>query len=283
MKNSTDGFTLLELAVVAGIAAVLMMLLATAAANSRPNVRVVQCLAHMRQLTAAWTMYAQDNSDRVPNNFTIGYTESEIIGRTYQTWACDVMEWGADGGIDGKSVTNALWLQLSLLGPYINGDTTIYRCPSDNYLSPVQIAAGWKNRLRSVSMNVYFGPDRSDGGYWQAGRSDWGAPSYRQWLKIGEVPRPSQFFVLLDEHPDSINDGMLIMGDPASATSWSDYPASYHNGGCSISFVDGRAEVHKWLSNTTRIPVRYQYMPVAFDQLGLVDFTWLTTRASVPY
>ena len=71
MKNSTDGFTLLELVVVAGIAAVLVMLLATAAANSRPNVRVVQCLARMKQLTAAWTMYAHDYSDRVPNNFAI--------------------------------------------------------------------------------------------------------------------------------------------------------------------------------------------------------------------
>jgi prepilin-type processing-associated H-X9-DG protein len=283
MKNSNDGFTLLELAVVAGVVALLVMLLATAAANSRPNVRVVQCLARMKQLTAAWTMYAHDYSDRVPNNFTIPDTEDEIVIKTYRTWACDVMTWGAGGTIDAISVTNASMLLLSLLGPYINGDTTIYRCPSDNYLSPQQIAAGWKNRVRSVSMNAFFGPDLPGNGNWQSGRNDWGAPSYRQWLKIGEVPRPSQFFVLLDEHPDSINDGMFFMRDPASATSWADYPASYHNGGSTLSFADGRAEVHKWLSNTTKVPVTYNFIRASFDQLGLVDYTWLMTRASVPY
>jgi len=280
MKKSTRAFTLLELVVVAGIATVLAMLLATATANSRPNVRVVQCLAHMKQLTASWTMYAHDYSDRVPNNFVITDTEYEIERRSYRTWACDVMSWDAE---DSYGVTNTLLLQLSLLGPYINGDTTIFRCPSDNYLSSQQVAAGWKNRVRSVSMNVYFGPDRADGGNWPSGRSDWGASSNRQWLKIGEVPRPSQFFVLLDEDRDSIEDGSFFMLDPASVTSWIEYPASYQNGGCSISFVDGRAEVHKWLSNTTRVPARNQYPPVAFDQLGLVDYTWLTTRATVPY
>src|SRR6267154_1596555 len=159
MKNSKRAFTLLELIVIAGIVGFLLVVLATATANSRPSIRVVQCLANLKRLQAAWTMYAHDNSDRVPINLAIPEIEDEIARRSYRTWACDVMDWGAANSIDDRSVTNALLLKLSLLGPYINGDTTIYRCPSDNYLSPQQIAAGWKNRVRSVSMNAFFGPD----------------------------------------------------------------------------------------------------------------------------
>jgi len=282
MKNSKRAFTLLELIVIAGIVGFLLVVLATATANSRPSIRVVQCLANLKRLQAAWTMYAHDNSDRVPINLAIPETEDEISSRRYRTWACDVMDWGAGNSIDDRSVTNALLLKLSLLGPYINGDTTIYRCPSDNYLSPQQIAAGWKNRVRSVSMNAFFGPDRASNGSWQSGRSDWGGPSYRQWLKIGEVPTPSQFFVMLDEQADSINDG-LFLNSPTSATSWGDIPASYHNGGCTISFVDGRAEVHKWLSNTSKIPVQYGYSSLPFDRLGRIDYGWLMSRATVLY
>ena len=176
MKTSARGFTLLEMAVVMATAAVLMMLLATAASNSRPNVRVVQCLAHHRQLYAGWIMYSQDYSDRVPNNFGIPDTQSEIAARTFRTWACDVMEWTAAWG-----VTNTLLLQSSLLGPYINRDATLYRCPSDNYLSPGQRAAGWTARARSVSMNGFFGPDNPSGSC-QSGRSDWAGFHHRKCL-----------------------------------------------------------------------------------------------------
>jgi len=278
MKNLNRGFTLLELVVTAGIAGFLLMLLATASANSRPNTRVVQCRANLKRLNTAWIMYSHDYSDRIPNNLSIPDTQTEIANQKYRTWACDVMQWGTtDSG-----VTNASLLQLGLLGPYINNDTTIYRCPSDNYLSPAQVTAGWKMRARSVSMNAFFGPDQIPTGSWQSGKSDWGGSSYRQWIKIGEIPKPSQFFVLLEEHPDSINDG-LFLNNPGSTNFWGDIPASHHNGGCTISFVDGRAEVHKWLSNTTKFSVQYTYNSLTLDQLGRIDYGWLITRATILY
>jgi len=131
-------------------------------------------------------------------------------------------------------------------------------------------------------MNGFFGPDLPGNGSWQSGRSDWGGSAYRQWLKLGEVPRPAAFFVLLDEHPDSINDG-LFLNPPVSATYWGDIPAALHNGGCTISFADGRAEVHKWLSNTSKLPVQFNYPSLALDQLGRIDYSWLMSRATVLY
>src|SRR5215813_6033913 len=114
MKRSTDGFTLLELVVVIGMAGALMLLLGSAAANTQPNVRAIQCLAHLRQLTAGWTMYAREYTDRVPNNFPVEETYAEINGRRFGTWACDVMSWTIE-----RSITNVSYLQSGLLGPYL--------------------------------------------------------------------------------------------------------------------------------------------------------------------
>jgi len=41
------------------------------------------------------------------------------------------------------------------------------------------------------------------------------APTHRQWLKLSEVPNPANKWVLIDEHPDSINDGYFY-NPPAS-------------------------------------------------------------------
>ncbi len=35
-------------------------------------------------------------------------------------------------------------------------------------------------------------------------------PGYRQFLHLGDVPEPSRIFALIEEHPDSINDGYFL-------------------------------------------------------------------------
>ena len=60
-------------------------------------------------------------------------------------------------------------------------------------------------------------------------------------------PRPSDLWVFVDEHPDSINDGWLIISW-AMGSSWSDLPASYHNGACGFGFADGHAKWYKLAS-----------------------------------
>ena len=110
-----------------------------------------------------------------------------------------------------------------------------------------------------------------------------GGSSYRQWLKLGEVLGSSQTLVILDENPDSINDGSFV-NHPDSPSSWVDIPAAHHNGGCSLSFADGRSEVHKWLSNATKLPVQFSYdNRPAFDALGRRDYDWPMSRAFVLY
>ena len=58
-------------------------------------------------------------------------------------------------------------------------------------------------------------------------------------------PKPSNLWVFVDEQPDSIKDGWLIISWQM-ANVWNDLPVSYHNRACGFSFADGQCEIHKW-------------------------------------
>jgi prepilin-type processing-associated H-X9-DG protein len=164
-----------------------------------------------------------------------------------------------------------------VLGKYTAGAIGAYKCPADSYLSVAQRAAGYKQRNRSLAMNSIFG--RFSIGNDPTSRGvNWGFPQYKQYLKQSQVPRPAKTWLMLDEHPDSINDGYFINNPSASA--WQDIPASYHNGACDFSFADGHAEMKKWLSSTSRYTrIGYGYPPtVGFDLAGRKDFSWYLER-----
>jgi len=173
------------------------------------------------------------------------------------------------------SNTNVAWAQKGLLSPYLRTNISVFKCPVDIYLSPIQRAAGWSARLRSVSMNGYVGAPSSSTAD-QTNPRAWGDPSYRQFLKLTQIPQPEKAFVTLDEHPDSINEGFFL--NEPTAFSWQDTPASYHDGACTFSFADGHSEFHKWLSATSRYPVKYSYSTKSFDAAGKKDFQWYKDR-----
>ena len=146
------GFTLLELLVVIGISAFLISVLAPAFARTRIHTKTVRCLNNLRQVTRAWSMYAADNSDRVANNFGIAQTEQEIQTGSFGSWANNVMTWGAGSSFDDKSNTNLVWLEKGVLRNYLGGETSVYQCPADTYLSPLQVCPRLE---RSCSQHFY--------------------------------------------------------------------------------------------------------------------------------
>ena len=60
-----------------------------------------------------------------------------------------------------------------------------------------------------------------------------------------------------------------------------DYPASYHNGACGITFADGHAEIHKWRDPRTIKPVKFYDMPLNVASANNQDMIWLSDRTSV--
>jgi len=194
------------------------------------------------------------------------------------TWIANNMDWSVN-----PLNTNLTLVKQSLLSPYLSGNLNVYKCPADYYLSTSQRALGWSGRARSLSMNAFFGPySTSKADNWARGVNEH-IPSYRQWIRLSQMSRPANYWVTIDEHPDSINDGYFLNNPSTIPGQWGDGPASYHCGGAGLSFADGHSETHKWRSNTTKIPVRFAWGPPALDAAGRLDYQWLSDRTAVLY
>lgn len=272
-----SGFTLIELLVVIAIIAILAGMLLPALGKAKTKAQGIMCVNNNRQLLTAWHLYSGDFNERVPNNFTIPGTEATIQNRKFANWVNNVMTWGAGTSVDDISNTNVEWVLNGVLAKYAGNALGIYKCPADKFVSPPQRAKGWTARLRSNSMNALFGvtsDDPSDPTLKGISWAEGGA--YVQFIRTTDVPNPANTWLTLDEHPDSINDGFFTV--PVGANQWGDLPASYHNGACGFSFVDGHAEIKKWLSATSRYPVKFAFSVRPFDAQGKKDYEWYKER-----
>ena len=267
------GFTLVELLVVIAIIAVLAALLLPALSRTRDRAYALSCLNNTRQLALGWRLYADDHSDRLAYNLGGDATRKSVARKTNLNWVNNLLDW-EPGNSDN---TNTATLTEASLGPYVNRNTEVYRCPADHALSAEQRKAGWRARVRSYSMNAMVGDagELSTAGYNQNN------PEYTQFFKLTTIPHPQEIFVFLDEHPDSINDGYFL--NKADKHEWIDLPASYHNGAAAFSFADGHSEIHRWKDASTKPPPYPDAadLPRDVNYKGYADFYWILERMSV--
>ena len=272
-RTRLGAFTLVELLVVIAVLGILAALLTTGLTQAKGKGHSIACLNHERQLIVAWHVYADENEGRVAKNYGIARTLQTVANGTYQNWVNNVLDWSTD-----PMNTNKALLFAGGIGPYLSGQAEVYRCPSDRALSEAQRALGWRSRVRSYSMNAMVG----DAGEFTTDGFNTNNPAYKQFFAFTEIPQPSDIFVFIEEHPDSIRDGYFL--NNATVYQWSDLPASYHGGGANIVFADGHAEYQKWKVGSTRVPPE----PLAFDPGRTLvgrerrDFYWLMQRTSVP-
>jgi prepilin-type N-terminal cleavage/methylation domain-containing protein/prepilin-type processing-associated H-X9-DG protein len=250
---AAPAFTLIELLVVIAIIAILAALLLPTLTRSKAKAESLACANNIKQLSIAWHLYADENSDLLVNNHGVPET---LLRR--QTWANNVEDWLAS-----DDNTNLTYLSDSKLGPFASRATRIYKCPSDRVPAPNG------QRIRTMSMNAMVGnPGELTNRF---------NPQYVQFYKKTQVLNPSGIFVFIDEHADTINDGFFV--NRLEEYTWGNVPGSYHNGGANFSFADGHIESHHWLVPGTVRPVTGARIN-ASSANPATDFEWLKTRTS---
>jgi len=275
------GFTLIELLVVIAIIAILAGLLLPALSQARGRAQSIICLNNTKQLLLGWQIYAGDFGERLPYN--LGMAGSSF--RTNLNWVNNVMTWDLS-----SDNTNPATLTDASLGSFVGGNTRIYGCPADHALSSVQAAAGWTGRIRSYSMNAMVG----NAGNFSVNGYNVNNPGYTQFFKLTQIPQPSEIFVFLDEHPDSIDDGYFLNQSRENGgyhgtynnAEWTHLPASYHGGAAGFSFADGHSSLHRWqepgticppFPNAANLPIAIPSNPASAQ----MDFDWVLEHMSV--
>jgi prepilin-type processing-associated H-X9-DG protein len=205
---------------------------------------------------------------------------------------------GMDDTAGNTEATNTLMLSTyAALGSYVQNYLS-YHCPADT-----SIVAGVGPRVRSVSMNSAIGTiwntsttatpkGNALGSTWLTGAWSSSAANTSIWqtyAKLSSIihPGPSDLWVILDENPESINDPVFCVGmgttanadGTATYTKFVDTPASYHDGGCGISYADWHSEIHGWRGNTIKtVTEATAHSYNAGDSLA--DLEWLQAHST---
>ncbi len=287
--NPRAAFTLIELLVVIAIIAILAGMLLPVLARAKVKAQGIQCVNNQKQLVLAFKLYADDN-------------HGTFFPNTYggDGWLQGVLDFDGSNPANWDTAT-LLNPKVAVLAPYTKSPG-IYQCPAD-WSTVNRPGVGIVHRIRSVSASQSVGTyaigDASPTpGYWldsaQVG-INMANPGgrWRVYSRESSVtsPSPSDLWVFTDEHPASNNDGAFGFRMPDSAADtasqgWVDVPAGFHNNSGAFSFMDGHAEIHKWMQSIDVGRGGLNAKVLDINQLNFgrvpnnVDILWLARRTS---
>jgi len=221
-------FTLIELLVVIAIIALLMAILMPALRAAKDQARRLHCISNVRTLALAWFIYKDENNDKLVGGCV--HSGNDPDGQSYNEIAWVKVPQGNDPDpIERKKAG----IRAGLLFPYVK-EVDVYRCPSDRRkLVPGQEA------FRTYSIS---GGANGEYGYWGI---------WKPVTKYSEIKNPATKVIFFEEaDPRGWNEGSWIM-DPDDLTEWVDPFATWHGRRSTLGFADGRAEMHKWIDNST--------------------------------
>ena len=228
------GFTLIELLVVIAIIALLLAIIIPSLRTAKLYAQAAVCLSNANGLLKGWTLYAQDNNDRL-----VGPVNSSIVSPDY-SWVMYPQD------INGQSVPDAATvkedeirgIQKGLLFKYIENPDS-YHCPADKrYLEPCPGGTGTLG-WRTYSISSGIGPC-----------SLFETQQYLKYYphtKITTIPNPGNKYVFLEEgeRHRGYNLNAWVF-KPLLYDKLTDSLGFFHGDKSIMGFADGHAEKHIW-------------------------------------
>jgi prepilin-type processing-associated H-X9-DG protein len=255
MKKRT-GLTRIDLVVAVACVVFVLANVPIIIAAGRGRAKQEVCMANLRALTAAWTIYADDNAGKIVNGGPMIQTTDNCpncpTGSQYRCIAsppfpgsinqwdclsptfchCNELPWIGPAwstqwwaGVPAEECCQKCAIETGALWKYLK-NYGVYRCPTGD-------KGGLVTYPIIDSMN---GMQRSN------------VPVGTGWIKnINQIKKPARRIVFLDEEVLS-PDSYAVYYDQQS---WFEAPCARHDNGANVSFADGHAEYWKWKAQET--------------------------------